>query len=190
MYTALPPGVTPEMHATAKAAFARANADPRASEGDRVAADVLGAGAGSDLTRRLERQIEAGKITFDYPRFEDELLGRNNGTRVTPTLQSLVLTLSRMVSEIKISWLIGADGHHGAGRAVDVGNEDIVGTLLPRVATPAQVSALKIDELIFDAAVAGQADRNLWNYDQGRPHDYDEATLNSHIDHIHFSVTA
>ena len=144
---------------------------------------------GSDLTRRLEQRIEAGKITFDYPRLEDELLGRNDGTRVTPTLQSLVVTLSRMVSEIKISWLIGGDGHHGAGRAVDVGNEEVASVLLPRVATPAQVSALKIDELIFDAAVVGQADRNLWNFDQGRPHHYDEATLSGHDDHIHFSVT-
>ena len=173
----------------AEAAFAPANADPRVPEGDRLAADVVGAGAGSDLTRDLERQIEAGRITFDVPKFEDELLGRNAGTRVTRTLQSLVLTLSELVPKIRIGSLIRGSGQHGAGRAVDLGNEEIAGALLPRVATPAQVSALRIDELIFDAAVAGQADRNLWNYDQGRPHDYDNATLNGHKTNIHFSVT-
>lgn len=60
--------------------------------------------------------------------------------------------------------------------------------LLPRIAALAQASALKIDELIFDVGVAGQADRHLWNYDRGRPHGYDNATLNRHNDHIQLSV--
>jgi hypothetical protein len=81
-------------------------------------------------------------------------------------------------------------GHHGSGRAVDIGNEEIAGSLLPQVATDAQVAALKIDELIFDATVAGQSPRNKWNYDRGVKHNYDSATLDDHRDHIHFAVKA
>ena len=110
---------------------------------------------------------------------------------MTANLQSLVLELSKLVSShIRISSLVRGSGHHGTGRAVDIGNENIAGSLLPKVAKSAQVAALKIDELIFDAGVAGESDRNKWNYDQGKKHNYDDATLKQHKNHIHFSVKA
>jgi hypothetical protein len=45
-----------------------------------------------------------------------------------------------------------------------------------------------IDDLIFDAAIAGDTDRNKWNYDQGAKHNYGTSTLDDHKDHIHFAV--
>lgn len=140
----------------------------------------------------LKQQIRVGRIVFDPPpstsaRLRQELLGENNGTQVTPLLQRLVLELSRL-NGIRISSIIRDSGHHGAGRAVDIGNEKIAGTLLPIVATDDNVQELDIDELIFDASVAGAGDRNRWNYDRGQKHDYNRATLNGHRDHIHFSV--
>jgi len=151
----------------------------------------------STIKERLKKQITAGKIKFDAgseQRLEDELLGDNAGVKVTETLQSLVLELSsKVASHVRVSDLIrdGDEGHHGKGRAVDIGNEGIAGELLPQVATDAKVAELKIDEIIFDAGIpsSGQADRNKWNYDQGVKHDYDEdTTLIEHQDHIHFSV--
>ena len=112
---------------------------------------------------------------------------------MTRKLQALVLTLSELApSQIRISSLIraGTESHHGSGRAVDIGNEEIAPALLPGLATDAKVAALGIDELIFDAALAGHADRNKWNYDQGRKHSFNTATLNAHGNHIHFAVTS
>lgn len=43
---------------------------------------------------------------------------------MTPALQALVLELSRL-AQIRISSLIRGSGHHGMGRAVDIGNEEI-----------------------------------------------------------------
>jgi hypothetical protein len=147
--------------------------------------------AASGVVQKLQEQIDAGKITFDSAKLKQQLLGLNTGTKVTAKLQSLVLKLSQLASpNIRISSLVrtGAGSFHTAGRAVDIGNEEIAGTLLPLVATDAQVAALEIDELIFDAAVAGQTDRNKWNYDQGRKHNFNSATLNEHRNHIHFAV--
>jgi hypothetical protein len=140
----------------------------------------------------LRAQITAGRITFDPPaarstKLRRELLGENAGTKVTVLLQELVLEVSRR-SRIRISSIVRTEGHHGRGRAFDVGNEDIAGTLLPGLATDAQVRDLNIDELIFDATIAGQADRNRWNYDRGTKHNYNGATLNAHRNHIHFAV--
>lgn len=140
----------------------------------------------------LKQQIAARKIVFDMAgaaKLESQLLGQNQGIKVSPTLQTLVLTLSKLVpTNLRISSLIRVSGHHGAGRAVDIGNEEIAAQLLPQVATNNQVAALKIDELIFDAAIAGELDRNKWNYDQGRKHSYDSSTLDQHRNHIHFAV--
>jgi hypothetical protein len=58
------------------------------------------------------------------------------------------------------------------------------------IATDAQVAALGIDELIFNARIAGEADPNKWNYDQGRKHPFDPATISDHGNHIHFAVVA
>lgn len=45
-----------------------------------------------------------------------------------------------------------------------------------------------IDEIIFDAGVAGESNRNRWNYDSGGRHNFDSATLTQHNNHIHFAV--
>jgi hypothetical protein len=104
-------------------------------------------------------------------------------------LQTLVLKLSQKVgTHIRLSSLVREAGHHGAGRAVDIGNEDVAAQLLPLVATDTEVAALKIDEVIFDAAICGENDRNKWNYDRGRKHNYDSDTVGRHANHIHFSV--
>ncbi|MDQ1592343.1 MAG: hypothetical protein QOG71_2970 [Pyrinomonadaceae bacterium] len=142
----------------------------------------------------LRSQISAGRITFDPPaarsaKLRRELLGENAGTKVTGLLQELVLEVSRR-SRIRISSIVRSEGHHGRGRAFDVGNEEIAAALLPGIATDAQVRDLHIDELIFDATVAGQDDRNEWNYDQGQKHNYNGTTLNDHRNHIHFAVKA
>ena len=145
----------------------------------------------------LREQISAGRIIFDPPaatsrRLERELLGTNPGAvKVTESLQRLVLEVSRL-SRIRISDILrpGTSSHHARGRAFDVGNEEIGGTLLPLIATDARVAALDIDEIIFDARIAGEADRNKWNYDQGRRHNYSPSTLARHGNHIHFAVRA
>ena len=144
----------------------------------------------------LRTQINAGRIIFDGPqsktqRLTRELLGQNTGTKVTESLQRLVLELSRR-AQIRVSDLVrpGTGSFHTKGRAVDVGNEEIAAALLPGIATDEMVEELNIDELIFDASVAGQADRNKWNFDQGQKHNFSAKTLNEHRNHIHFAVKA
>ena len=138
----------------------------------------------------LEKKIKDGVISFDKPALKDELLGRNSGTtKVTADLQRLVLHLSGLVS-LKLSSIIRNEGHHGSGRAFDVGNETVASTLLPVIAVDAEVEAHRIDEIIFDAKIAGETDRNKWNYDRGAAHAYDAPTLAKHGDHIHFAVLA
>jgi hypothetical protein len=140
----------------------------------------------------LRAQISAGRITFDPPaskaaRLRRELLGENPGTKVTELLQELALEVSRL-KKIRISSIIRTAGHHGSGRAFDVGNEEIAETLLPDLATDDRIEELRIDELIFDAGVAGESNRNKWNYDRGRKHNYNAATLDQHSNHIHLAV--
>ena len=142
----------------------------------------------------LNAQITAGRIIFDPPsstaaRLKTELLGDNDGIMVSELLQTLVLEVSKL-QKIRISSIIRTEGHHGSGRAFDVGNEDIAALLLPAIATDAKVQKLNIDEIIFDATVAGQSDRNHWNYDVGQKHNYNSATLDQHKNHIHFAVRA
>lgn len=143
----------------------------------------------------LRDQISSGRIIFDNAqpgqgaRLRRELLGQNAGTKVTPTLQTLALEVSRL-QPIRISSIIrsGASSRHVVGRAFDVGNEEVAGELLPLIATNARVAEFDIDEIIFDARVAGQTNRNRWNYDRGIKHDYDNETLKEHNNHIHFAV--
>jgi hypothetical protein len=101
----------------------------------------------------------------------------------------MVLEISSL-ENIRISSIIGDGGHHGSGRAIDVGNEEMAASLLPKIATDAKVHELGIDEIIFDAGVAGELDRNKWNYDRGQKHDFDESTLDKHKKQIHFTVKA
>lgn len=145
--------------------------------------------ASGSTVEDLKTKITGGTITFDSDSLREELLGENKGTKVTSRLQTLALEVSRK-SSIRISSIVRSEGHHGTGHAFDVGNETVASSLLPDFATDAKVTELGIDEIIFDAAVAGQSGRNVWNYDQGAKHDYDAATLNQHKNHIHFAVEA
>lgn len=143
----------------------------------------------------LRAQISAGRIIFDSDqpgkaaRLRRELLGQNAGTKVTRALQALVLEVSRL-QPIRISSIVrtGKSSRHVVGRAFDVGNEEIARNLLPQIATDERVDELGIDEIIFDASVAGQANRNRWNYNDGHRHNYDSDTLTEHNNHIHFAV--
>lgn len=154
----------------------------------------LGGSAGPPavVLEKLRQQILAGKIKFNSTAFQSQLLGLSGGTKVTAKLQSLVLKLSELATpNIRISSLVrsGMGSHHTEGRAVDIGNEEIAGALLRIVATDAQVAALEIDELIFDGALLGE-NRNKFNYDEGRKHEFNSTTLDQHGNHIHFSVKA
>ena len=160
-------------------------------------APAAGAGAAEvadgSVVDKLRAQIKAGKIIFDKPTLQSELLGLNVGTKVTPKLQALVLKLCAMTPVIRISSLVRPDAgsFHAAGRAVDIGNEEIAAALLPQIATAQQVAALGIDELIFDARRIDAAnDPNKFNFDQGKKHDFNPGTIGDHGDHIHFAVTA
>lgn len=143
----------------------------------------------------LREQIEAGRIIFDNAspgqgaRLRRELLGQNAGTKVTRALQTLALEVSRL-QRIRISSIIrtGSSSRHIVGRAFDVGNEEVAGALLPEIATDERVEEFGIDEIIFDARVAGESNRNRWNYDNGHRHNFDSATLTQHNNHIHFAV--
>jgi hypothetical protein len=159
---------------------------------EKAALEDLDLGGSEGIPEKLRQQILAGKIKFDSTAFQSQLLGLNSGTKVTAQLQALVLKLSELAApNIRISSLVrsGMGSHHTEGRAVDIGNEEIAGSLLAVVATDAQVAALDIDELIFDGSILGQA-RNKFNYDEGRKHDFDAATLDQHGNHIHFAVKA
>jgi hypothetical protein len=62
----------------------------------------------SDTVKKLEEQISPGKIVFDAgseTKLKNELLQKNDGTRVTERLQELVLELSKL-QDIRISSLI------------------------------------------------------------------------------------
>lgn len=136
----------------------------------------------------LQAHIDNGKIIFDRDTLRAELLRENSGTKIAPNLQKLILHLADTVpSHIRISSLIRSGGKHGAGKAVDIGNEEVARDLLADIGL--FISVLDIDEVIFDASVAGEMDRNEWNYDQGRKHDFATTTLDEHKDHVHFAVT-
>jgi len=134
----------------------------------------------------LKGQISKNRIIFDKAELKDQLLGED----VTEELQALVHHLSTL-EKLRLSSIIREEGHHGSGRAFDIGNEEIARTILPKVASVAEVTRWKIDEIIFDASKADSSyDRNKWNFDIGVKHNFDDATLNAHSDHIHFSLKA
>lgn len=143
-----------------------------------------------DATRTekaLNAHIDKGKIIFDRDTLRQELLRENSGTKITLTLQKMILHFADTVpSHIRISSLVRANGKHGAGKAVDIGNEEVVRDLLNDISL--FISVLDIDEVIFDAAVVGEMDRNQWNYDKGIKHDFAASRLNEHKDHVHFAV--
>ncbi|WP_437995660.1 hypothetical protein WMF26_31070 [Sorangium sp. So ce185] len=144
----------------------------------------------------LNALIAAGRLLFDPPNgdlLRGELLGIPPARPVHARVRTLVVALCGKVpgKKIRIASLIRNDKkHHGEARAVDVGNEEIARDLLPLVATQAEVDRLHIDELIFDAALVGESNRNKFNFRGGKPHKYDDATLADHRNHIHWSVRA
>jgi hypothetical protein len=140
-----------------------------------------------DLVAQVKAQIAAGRISFDSDAQRAQMLRENDGVKVTDKLLKLVIEVSKL-QVIRVSSVVRNEGHHGRGRAFDVGNEAIAGVLLPAIATDAKVAELEIDEVIFDATVAGQSDPNHWNYDQGAKHAYNAATVAQHRNHIHFAV--
>jgi hypothetical protein len=148
--------------------------------------------AAGSLVERLRTQIKAGKIIFDNPSLQSQLLRLNVGTKVTPKLQALVLKLCEMTPVIRISSLVrsGGGSFHALGQAVDIGNEEIAAALLPQIATAQQVAALGIDELIFDARLINPGnDPNKFNFNDGAKFSFTAATINGHGNHIHFAVT-
>ena len=162
----------------------------------------------TSVEEKLETKIDEGKIIFDGPsnvsaRLKSELLRENSGQKITEDLQKLVLHLSEIVgTKIRISSLVRNSVNfkpvlqkhfnmfagHPSGESVDIGNEEVAKDLLSQVANDAEVSRLKIDEIIFDAKISGEDDRNFWNYDGGEKHQYNSDTLDDHKDHIHFKV--
>jgi hypothetical protein len=152
---------------------------------------AVGGPADGTVVAKLRTLIDSGKIIFDKASLKDELLGINNGVKVTSKLQALVVKISELADPqtIRISSLVrdGTGSFHAVGRAVDIGNQEIAPMLLPKIATDDEVRNLGIDELIFNA---GFPNPQRFNYDQGVRHDFDQATLNQHGNHIHFAVTA
>jgi len=148
-----------------------------------------------NVENQLQQALDQKKITFDPGKsyLRDQLLRKNSPPLITPKLQSLVLALATLSPDpIRISELLQTTGDddHVNGRAVAIGNEEIAARLLPSVATAEQVTKLAINKIIFDAGVAAQADRNIWNIDSGVPHSYDDATLAAHRTDIYFAVNA
>lgn len=142
----------------------------------------------------LNQLIAAGRLTFQSEALKHELLGLPPAVPPEQKVQALVVALCRKspTTSIQISSLRRPDSvHHAAGRAVDIGNEEIAGTLLPLVGTQEFVNANAIDELIFDATlIPGEGDSNKYNFDGGVSHDYNDATIKKHRNHIHFAVRA
>ncbi len=141
----------------------------------------------------LQALIDAGRLTFDVGNAEllkRELLGIPPANPVNANVQRLVVAMCGATPNraLRVSSLIRNEGHHSTGLAVDIGNEELAAELLPRIAIQTEVTRLGIDEIIFDASLAGDANRNRYNFDRGSPHAYDNATLQHHRDHIHFSV--
>jgi len=171
-------------------ALAAFRAPPTAGTGGGVAG-----GAGGTVVQQLESLIAANKIRFDEPRLKQELLRANSGLKISPKLQALVLKLVALVKpteHLRISSLVRASaGHHGAGRAVDIGNQEIARDFLPQFATPAKVAALGIDELIYNAGGLDAARPQKFNFNDGAPFPrFDDRTMADHLDHIHVSVKA
>jgi len=138
----------------------------------------------SDIDK-IERLISEGRLTFQHPKFRENLLGNS----VSADLLALVVHLCSLESKIEISSVIRPARGHPQGQAVDIGNEKVARTLLPRLATDAEVKRLKIDQIIFDARQASADNEpNRWNYNGGRKATYGAGDLQDHRNHIHLAV--
>jgi uncharacterized protein YbaA (DUF1428 family) len=166
-----------------------------AFNGDGSAKDaLLDPATDDDITKLLREHIASGKIRFQPPKdkLRGMLLGTGSDGSATPLLRRLVLHLASVVDTfIEISSIVrpGGDSFHQTGQAVDIGNEDVAGKLLPKVAIQSVVDQFKIDEIIFDSRKIGSK-TNRYNFNEGRPFAFDDATINEHGNHIHFAVKA
>jgi len=79
----------------------------------------------------------------------------------------------------------GSVSHHWLGRAVDIGNEEDAGVLMPYLNKNKE--KLKLDDLIFDNSLIGKSS-NYYNLDKGKPFKFSSDTLSGHRDHIHIST--
>lgn len=95
----------------------------------------------------LKRLIKEGRLTFQNPKFQDMLLSNS----ASADLQALVVHLCSLEPMIQISSVVRPERGHPEGQAVDISNEEIAHTLLPRIVTDAEVKRLRIDQIIFDA---------------------------------------
>lgn len=139
--------------------------------------------------------ITSGRIGFDVGSADvlrRELLGISPARPVATGVQKLIVALCTKVPRLTLrvsSLYRNGQSHHAEGRALDIGNEEVAATLLPIVATQAVVDDLRIDEIIFDATlIPSEINANRYNFNGGRPHAYNAATLAQHRNHIHFSV--
>lgn len=166
-----------------------------AFNGDGSAMAALSAPITDDeITKLLREHIANGKIRFQPPKdkLRGMLLGTGNDGSATPRLRRLVLHLASVVDTfIEISSIVrpGGGSFHKTGQAVDIGNEEVAGKLLPKVAIQSVVDQFEIDEIIFDSRKIG-AKTNRFNFNEGRPFVFDDATINEHGNHIHFAVKA
>jgi hypothetical protein len=158
---------------------------------------VSPAAPSGDAVAKLEKLIKDGRIIFDNgsTRLKNELLGKSTGkVKISPKLQHLVVTLCGLTTKtIRLSSIIRENdtaSHHSTGRALDIGNESIASDLLPKIATNSMVTKHHVDELIFDATIAGETDKQKWNYNEGKRHSYVQSTIKTHRNHVHISVTA
>jgi hypothetical protein len=110
----------------------------------------------------------------------------NGGSRVqvSARLMAVILKLAES-TPIRISSLTtgghSATSNHYVGTAVDIGNEEVAGQIVPALYT--NRAAWSINELIFSPMPAGTT--TLKN---GNNHVYSSDTLSDHRNHIHFSV--
>ncbi len=146
------------------------------------------------MTRRqeLDRLVSTGRIVFDDARtLRPQLSGQTS-----PWLQDLVIRVAAIGPTLRVSSVVGGTHEptslHYAGRAFDLGNEEIAATVVPTIAT--NTDSWHIDELIFDASMLNgpdgrPLDENLWNYKRGAKFSYSAGVLRpAHRTHVHLSV--
>ncbi|NEI31731.1 cell wall hydrolase [Rhizobium ruizarguesonis] len=147
-----------------------------------------------DVGKLLREHIANGKVRFQSPKekLRGMLLGTGADGSATPALRRLVLHLASVVDTfIEISSIVrpGGGSFHETGQAVDIGNEDVAASLLPKVAIQSVVDQFGIDEIIFDSRKIGHK-TNRFNFNEGRPFAFSDNTINQHGNHIHFAVRA
>ncbi len=147
-----------------------------------------------ETVQQLKSLINSGKIIFDNnsTQLRQQLLQEIAGQLISEKLQKLVVFLAESTdTHIRISSIVRNPNilsDHGKRTAVDIGNEEIANSLLPKLAIPSNIALFDIDEIIFNAGGALPSGPNRWNYKNGSPFNFSDGVLNNHSDHIHISV--